>query len=483
MKRYEALLERRNALADELNTVRDQVRSHLDREDDPSEDEVAEFRSKLERGNVIPDELAQLDVEIAQVRAVVEAPAAAHERVGLTLHQPTREDPFAPGMAFRSPREVIDTATRALEGGGVVELADEYRASALRVMQTTSGSSADVARRFILTGSQDYRSAFSKIMAAEVRGQRAYLSDAEGRAVEEARAASLSDAAGGYAVPFTLDPTIILTGAHDGMGNPWRSLATVKQTTTDSWNGVTSAGVAASWDGEAAEVSDDAPTLDTLAIPVHKAQAFIPFSIEVSQDWAGMESDFRMMLAVAKDDLERAAFASSSAPSNSPTGLVYSLVGTVSEINAAGEAVALADLFSLINALPARYRSRATWLGHIATANNIRQFDTNGGAALWVQLGADIPPNLLGRPFVEEPLMDGTINAAATANNYVLVFGDLSNYYIVDRVGLSVELVPHLFHTSNNRPSGQRGLYAYWRVGAKVADINAFRLLDVATTA
>jgi predicted phage gp36 major capsid-like protein len=43
---------------------------------------------------------------------------------------------------------------------------------------------------------------------------------------------------------------------------------------------------------------------------------------------------------------------------------------------------------------------------------------------------------------------------------------------------MSVELIPHLFHTSNNRPSGQRGLYAVWRNGSKVLDPNAFRLLD-----
>jgi hypothetical protein len=28
---------------------------------------------------------------------------------------------------------------------------------------------------------------------------------------------------------------------------------------------------------------------------------------------------------------------------------------------------------------------------------------------------------------------------------------------------MDVELIPHLFATANNRPSGQRGLYAYWR--------------------
>lgn len=45
-----------------------------------------------------------------------------------------------------------------------------------------------------------------------------------------------------------------------------------------------------------------------------------------------------------------------------------------------------------------------------------------------------------------------------------------------ERIGLSIELIPHLFDTTNNRPTGQRGFYAYWDSG-KVVDANAFRVL------
>ena len=31
--------------------------------------------------------------------------------------------------------------------------------------------------------------------------------------------------------------------------------------------------------------------------------------------------------------------------------------------------------------------------------------------------------------------MDGSINAAATANNYVMLYGDFQNFVIVDRIG------------------------------------------------
>ena len=42
---------------------------------------------------------------------------------------------------------------------------------------------------------------------------------------------------------------------------------------------------------------------------------------------------------------------------------------------------------------------------------------------------------------------------------------------------MSVELIPHLFATGNNRPSGSRGLFAFWRNGAGVVDWNAIRRL------
>ncbi|MFM7270174.1 MAG: hypothetical protein ACKO2C_00875 [Actinomycetes bacterium] len=62
----------------------------------------------------------------------------------------------------------------------------------------------------------------------------------------------------------------------------------------------------------------------------------------------------------------------------------------------------------------------------------------------------------------------------------ILVVGDWSNYVIFDRIGSTrVELVPHLLGT-NGRPTGQRGVYAYFRTGSDVASTGAnpgFKLL------
>jgi hypothetical protein len=55
------------------------------------------------------------------------------------------------------------------------------------------------------------------------------------------------------------------------------------------------------------------------------------------------------------------------------------------------------------------------------------------------------------------------MTSALTAASKIMIFGDFRYYLIVDRIGMTVELVPHLFGATNQRPIGARGLLAYWR--------------------
>ena len=107
----------------------------------------------------------------------------------------------------------------------------------------------------------------------------------------------------------------------------------------------------------------------------------------------------------------------------------------------------------------------------------VRQFDTSGGAGLWARIGDGRPATLLNRPAYESEDMDAVPTGGG--ENYVMVFGDFSNYVIADRIGMTVETIPHLFATANNRPSGQRGFYAWYRVGADSVNDGAFSMLNV----
>jgi HK97 family phage major capsid protein len=57
-------------------------------------------------------------------------------------------------------------------------------------------------------------------------------------------------------------------------------------------------------------------------------------------------------------------------------------------------------------------------------------------------------------------------------------------FIIVDKVGMNMELVPHLFQqatagSGTGMPTGQRGYYAWWRNNSVIVIDNAFRLLKV----
>lgn len=357
-------------------------------------------------------------------------------------------------------REYRNRALRANELARY-HAADDRTKAQERVEDLIEGSTSGAfAEHILVTGNPMYRSAWFKHFAGMP------LNNAEASILTSQRALSLTGASGGFAVPFTLDPTIIPTS--NSVVNPFRSIARVVQITNDEWRGVSSGAVTASYTAEATETTDNAPTLVQPTISTEKAQAFIPFSIEVGMDWPGLEAEMGRLLGEAKDDLEAAKFTAGSG-TNEPFGVLTGTTNTVA--GAAGQTFTIANLYSLYGALPPRYRPRASWLGSLAVINRIRQFDTAGGANLWETLANDAPSQLLGKSFYELSEM-----ADVATGVKFLVYGDFSRFVIVDRIGLSIDTIPHLFGV-NHRPTGQRGLYAMWRNSSKVVDSNAFRAL------
>jgi HK97 family phage major capsid protein len=349
------------------------------------------------------------------------------------------------------------------------------REAATKIIEDFDNSRGDLAKVALVTSSPEYLRAFAKA----ARGQEHALTVEERDAVS--RAMSLTDNAGGYLVPFQLDPTVIITS--DGSRNDIRQVARQVVATGDVWNGVSSAAVSFSWDAEASEVSDDSTTFAGPAITVYKAAGFVPISIEAAQDEANVAGEVGRLLAFGKDTLEATTFATGTGTAQ-PWGIVAALTGTSSEVNAAADdTFAIADVYTIQGGLPARYRSNATWLANNSIYNLIRRFDTAGGAGLWTTLGNDRPAQLLGRDALECEGMDATVTTTGATSNFILIFGDFSNYVIADRIGMTVEFIPHLFHLTTNRPSGSRGWYAWFRMGADSVNDGAFRMLDVPSAA
>lgn len=381
----------------------------------------------------------------------------------------TADDPAAMTRAVRDrAMKVIDQERFSAFPEVAREKCQEHIERLLKSADVPDGS---LARHIVITGSPLYQRAFQKAIT------RSALTDAEARTLESVRAlATFSGAAGGFAVPYTLDPTVIPTS--DGVANPLRAISRVEQIVGNEWRGVTSAGVTAQYDSEAAEVDDNSPTLVQPTVVPERVHSFVPFSIEIDQDWGGLGASLAAMFREAKDELEAVKFLRGAGHgSTEPEGLLTGLTNTQRVPTATGNSFATEDLYAVTDALPERHESNARILGHRATFSKVRQFDTQGGADLWVRLGAGTPPELLGYPAHRTSEMDSAI----ASGQKILIVGNFSRFLIVDRVGMSVDFVPHLFG-ANRRPTGQRGLYAFWRNSSVVLDDNAFRFLEVDAT-
>lgn len=378
---------------------------------------------------------------------------------------------------FSRSREEVTQELRSRAISAVEKMSganDKIRSSATDILQSFDDKDGSIARMCLATSSPEYLRAWQKV--ATGRGH--LVSQDEQRALE--RAMSLTDAEGGYLVPFQLDPTLVLTST--GTRNPIRQISRKVVATGDVWNGVSATDVTWNWRPEEEETTDNTPTFGPLAIPNYKANGFVPISIEAMGDANNVTSEVGRLLARGKDTLEATALTVGTGI-NQPTGIVTALVASSPTriITAAGETFSLADLYALDVALPSDFRSGANYLANRAIYNMIRQFDTAGGANLWERIGADVPPQLLGRPAYEAENMDGAWNPAITGENYVMIYGDFENYVITDRIGMTVEFIPHLMGP-NRMPTGQRGWYAYYRVGADSINDNAFRMLNIHTT-
>lgn len=433
-------------------------------------------------------ELAELETEVRQTElSLVRAAADAGDLTPVAVGEPVRTNGASIDDTLNGRRGVSerDKAQRVVEAAHRSGHLPDHAAEAVeRLVTDDNPAERGVAARWaVATGDPAYLRAFTQLLANPERGHLTWSPEeaAAFRTAEllrsEMRAMSLTDANGGYMVPLTLDPAIILTSA--GSINPLRRISRTVQTATDQWTGVTSAGVTAEWKSEAAEAADASPTVDDAPIPVHFGDAFVPYSFEVGMDAANFLPELQKLLVDAADQLQATAFTTGSG-TGQPKGLITALAGSASEVApTVAETFSAADVYKVLEAVPPRFRANAQWMANLSVLDLIDQFETTNGARKFPSLDDD---RLLRRPVNENSNMDGTWSAAATADNFALVAGDFRNFVIVDRIGTTLELIPNLVG-ANRRPTGQRGALLWFRTGSDCVNVNAFAVLNIETTA
>jgi HK97 family phage major capsid protein/HK97 family phage prohead protease len=233
-------------------------------------------------------------------------------------------------------------------------------------------------------------------------------------------------------------------------------------------------GAAATWVGETDDRDDSEPSYEQVTLAPYELATFTDVSTQLLEDNAyNLEGELSAEFAEAFGLAEGTAFVKGTG-TGQPKGIMAA--SGITEIKT-GNASAFpssnpADvIIGMYGKLPTVHAQNGVWVMNRNTMTALRQWKDGQGRYLVVDpISAGAATTLLGRPIVEAVDMDDI-----GANKFPILFGDLSGYRIVDRVGLSLLRDPYTMATK-----GQVRFHARKRVGADVTHPDRFVKLKVA---
>lgn len=287
---------------------------------------------------------------------------------------------------------------------------------------------------------------------------------------------------GGYAVPRQIDAIIARELAEI---SPIRALAQVVQTGSAGYRKlVATGGTASGWVSETAARPETAsPNFAEIAPPSGELFAN-PAASQAMLDDAGFDVESWLATEIASEfaRAEGGAFVSGTGVDQpegfltAPTSTAEDGVRTFGEVqyigsgDAAGfDAAPEAKLIDLIHSLKAGHRQGASFVMNSATLATVRKLKTADGAFLWQPgMVEGQPDRLLGYPVVEAEDMPDV-----SAGQFPIAFGNFRHGYLIAEHSATRVLRDPF----TNKPFVH--FYATKRVGGKVLDSNAIKLLKI----
>lgn len=252
-----------------------------------------------------------------------------------------------------------------------------------------------------------------------------------------------TDTAGGYLVPDKWHDEIVRKLREF---NYMRQYATIITTSKGALNipRETSTGTA-NWTSEGAAYNESEDVFGNVSFTPFKLTRLVKVSEELAVD-----NDFDLLgflaqtFAEAFADKEEAAFVDGDG-SSKPRGVL--LDSTAGVTAAATNAITFDELADLYYSVKPAYRAKGVWLMNDATRKTLSKIKTGVASDLrylWAEsVASGQPATLFGRPVISASNMPTIATGEKT-----VAFGDLSYYYIVDKVGMDLKRLNELYAAS-----------------------------------
>ena len=264
-----------------------------------------------------------------------------------------------------------------------------------------------------------------------------------------------TDSDGGYLVPDEYETVLIDKLADE---NIMRGLTTI----ITSANGDKKIPVVAShgeavWTDEGSEYTESDDEFGTVSLGAHKLSTIIKVSEELLNDSAfNLETYISSEFARRMGAAEELAFINGNG-TGKPTGVLNT--AEVGVTSAASNAITTDEIIDLYHSLRTPYRKNAVFMSSDSTIKPIRKLKDSNGQYLWQPgLQAGQPDTILNRPIHTSAYMP-----EIESGNKILLFGDLSYYWVADRQGRSFQRLNELF-----AKSGQVGFRVCQRLDGKL---------------
>ena len=284
-----------------------------------------------------------------------------------------------------------------------------------------------------------------------------------------------TDAEGGYFVPEEFINQVI----HDpGVpGSQVRPISTVIRGA--SKDGYVPTLASASWAAiaEEAAFSDQTPTVGQVAFSIEKSGGLVKVTRELLDDSAvNLPTLLSQLFQEAAGRFEDAGILIGNNTAQYD-GILGS--GVADYVMAATGALTTADLLGIFYTLNSQFRQNATWVMPSLITKFVNSIQSTAAGVTGIDsLTASPDTALLGKSVVNtDDTSNNGFSTALAANNEIGILGDFRNYYIFDRIGMTIRRNDSLYMGND-----QVGFFATRRGDGQIALTDSFKILKCAAS-